>query len=177
MDEQINRSLKSVKDFKGLAQLETNVRGRGAFYGEVAVAFTERAEIIAREVIEQRTGLDLSQLTPAEEKIVRAVSEYLAIKQRDGSDSTRTHRSQIDYYRQIVRQMVGRVLTKNRGLTDYQMASIGFATSMNFRVMRRLLWATSARHGLPNTSNDERIPGHIVEFRLAISQARCDTRF
>ena len=29
-------------------------------------------------------------------------------------------RSQIDYYCQIVRQMVGRVLTKNRGLTEYR---------------------------------------------------------
>lgn len=90
MDEHIRRSLKVVKNFKELVQLEKNVRERLAYDEETAAAFKERGEFIARGVIAQRTGLDLSKLTPAEEKIVRAVSEYLAIKQREGSNANRT---------------------------------------------------------------------------------------
>src|SRR4051812_4706365 len=90
MNDQVKRSLATVKDFKGLGQLEKNVRERVDFDDDVAAAFKERAEIIAREMIVRRTGLDLDELTPAEEKIVRAVSEYLAIKRREGSDAGRT---------------------------------------------------------------------------------------
>lgn len=90
MDEQINRALRTVKDFKALAQLEKNVRKRVIFDNEIRAAFKERGEHIARDMIAQRTNLDLSELTPAEEKIVRAVSEYLAIKRREGSDAGRT---------------------------------------------------------------------------------------
>jgi len=90
MNERIQRSLQAVKDFKSLGQLERNVRGRVAFDEEIAAAFKRRAETIAREMIAERTGLDLRELTPAEEKIVGAVSEYLAIKKRDGRDATRT---------------------------------------------------------------------------------------
>ncbi|PBB35914.1 EVE domain-containing protein [Mesorhizobium sp. WSM3882] len=90
MDKRVSRSLKAIKDFKALIQLEKNVRERVVFDEETAAAFRERGEIIARGMISERTGLDLSELTPAEEKIVRAVSEYLAIKQRAGSNANRT---------------------------------------------------------------------------------------
>ncbi len=90
MDERVSRSLKAIKGFKGLIQLERNVRERVVFDEEMAAAFKERGEIIARGMISERTGLDLSELTPAEDKIVRAVSEYLAIKQREGSNANRT---------------------------------------------------------------------------------------
>lgn len=90
MDERISRSLKVIEDFKGLIQLEKNVRERVVFDEETAVAFKERGEFIARRMISERTGLDLSELTRGEEKIVRAVSEYLAIKQREGSNANRT---------------------------------------------------------------------------------------
>lgn len=90
MDERVSRSLKAIKDFKGLIQLEKNVRERIVFDEETAAAFKQRGEIMARMMISERTDLDLSELTPAEEKIVRAVSEYLAIKQREGSNANRT---------------------------------------------------------------------------------------
>ncbi|MBW9060896.1 EVE domain-containing protein [Agrobacterium pusense] len=90
MIEQIKRSLGTVKNFKALTQLEKNVRARVDFNEEVMAAFKDRAEFIAREMIAERTGLDLSELTPAEGKVVHAVSEYLAIKRREGSDATRT---------------------------------------------------------------------------------------
>lgn len=90
MDERVRRTLRGIKDFKSLVQLERNVRERVEFDEETAAAFKERGEIIARSMISERTGLDLSDLTPAEEKIVGAVSEYLAIKQRQSSNANRT---------------------------------------------------------------------------------------
>ena len=56
MDEQVSRSLTYVKDFKALARLEKNVRIRMPFDNEIAAAFKTRAETIARDIIEQRTG-------------------------------------------------------------------------------------------------------------------------
>jgi hypothetical protein len=90
MDDAIVRALRTVTDFRELAQLEMNARRRITFDDETEARFKTRGEDLARQMIAQRTGLDLSGLTPAEEKIVRAVSEYLAIKRRDGSDATRT---------------------------------------------------------------------------------------
>jgi hypothetical protein len=40
--------------------------------------------------VAERTGLNLTNLTPAEEKIVEAVSEYAAMMKREGKDATRT---------------------------------------------------------------------------------------
>lgn len=68
MDKRVSRSLKAVKDFKGLIRLEKNVRERVIFDEDTAAAFKGRGEILARKVIAERTGLDLSDLTPAEEK-------------------------------------------------------------------------------------------------------------
>ena len=92
MDEQINRALRSVRDFNELKQLEENVRKRVVFDDDVEAAFSERSAHIARDMIAQRTKLDLTELTPAEEKITRAVSEYLAIKRREGGDAGYTLR-------------------------------------------------------------------------------------
>lgn len=45
---------------------------------------------LGRNLIVERTGIDLSNLTPAEERIVEAVSEYVAVKKRDGKNAART---------------------------------------------------------------------------------------
>lgn len=90
MDERILRSLKTVDNFGSLIQLQKNALEKMVFDEETTAAFKERGESIARRIIADRTGIDLSKLTPAEEKIVRAVSEYLAIKMREGSNANRT---------------------------------------------------------------------------------------
>lgn len=92
MDERIGRALNAVKDLGQLGQLETNVRKQNAFDEEVGAAFKERTRVIARQMIMMRTELDLSDLTPAEERIVDAVSEYVAIKKREGKDAGYTIR-------------------------------------------------------------------------------------
>lgn len=97
MDERISRSLRQSSSFEQLAQLEENIRTRGLLTSEVAEGLTERAAELGRELISQRTGLDLTELSPAEEMIVRAVSAYAALKKRSGRDATRTFRQLRDH--------------------------------------------------------------------------------
>ena len=140
MDERIYRSLEATNNFIDLLQLEKNVRERVVFDEETAAAFKERAEIIARKIIGDRANLDLSQLTPAEEKIVGAVSEYLAIKQREHSNANRTL-SQI----------------RNRGLIEA--AEIAVAKSKPTQG-----YETLQREDLENLSYEQIIIDHPEEF-------------
>lgn len=140
MDERINRSLAATKDFKELKQLEKNVRERAVFDDQIAAAFKERAEILARSIIADRAELDLSQLTPAEEKIVRAVSEYLAIKERENSNANRT-----------LEQL------RNRGLIEA--AEIAVAKSKPTQG-----YETLQRANLENLSYEQIIIDHPEEF-------------
>jgi hypothetical protein len=56
----------------------------------VKEAIRLRSAELRRALVAERTGLDLSHLTPAEEKVVEAVSEYVGVMKRQGKDATRT---------------------------------------------------------------------------------------
>lgn len=90
MDDTIRRALKSVSDFQQLAQLESNIARRNALTDEVAAAIKQRSGELGRQLIAQRTGRDLTKLTPAEEHIVEAVGVYVGVKKRQGNDASRT---------------------------------------------------------------------------------------
>ncbi|MFC5066549.1 EVE domain-containing protein [Flaviflagellibacter deserti] len=90
MDEQVARTLSRITSFEDLAQFETNVHRRGAMTDEIATAITARSAFLGFSLIGARTGLDLSSLTPAETRIVEAVSEYVGVMKRHGKDATRT---------------------------------------------------------------------------------------
>lgn len=90
MDDTIRRALKSVNDFEQLAQLESNIVRRNALTDEVAAAIKQRSGDLGRQLIAQRTGRDLTNLTPAEEHIVEAVAVYVGVKKRQGNDASRT---------------------------------------------------------------------------------------
>jgi predicted HNH restriction endonuclease len=159
MNEQINRALRTVKDFEALTQLEDNVRKRGVFDDEVAAMFKGRAADLARDMIARRTELDLNSLTPAEEKIIHAVSAYLAIKRRSGGDASYT-----------LRQL------RNRGLIESAEAAVSKSKpTQGFETLRdedlgelsyeqividhpeefsaRALWYARRTLGLPNNSD------------------------
>ena len=90
MDERIARTLNNISDFERLAQFEINARSQNAITDEVAEAIKARSAYLGRTLIAARTGLDLSDLTPAEQRIVEAVSEYVGVMKRKGKDATRT---------------------------------------------------------------------------------------
>ncbi|WP_455186625.1 hypothetical protein, partial [Azospirillum palustre] len=90
MDERIARVLPKINNFKQLAWFEENVRHQNALTEEVAAAIKARSAHLGRSLIAARTGLDLTNLTPAEERIVEAVSEYVGVMKRRGKDASRT---------------------------------------------------------------------------------------
>ncbi len=90
MDERLARIIRNISTFEGLAQFEKNAGERDALNDEVRHAIKIRSAELGRALVSQRTGLDLSDLSPAEEKIVEAVSEYVGVMKREGKDATRT---------------------------------------------------------------------------------------
>lgn len=90
MDERIARTIQNIKSFEALAQFEKNARNLNALDKEVGDAIHRRSADLGRALIAERTGLDLTVLSPAEEKIVQAVSEYVGVMKRKGKDATRT---------------------------------------------------------------------------------------
>ena len=89
MEERLARTICDIDSLKDLARLETNTRERDAVNDEVKEAIKKRSAALGRMLIGEKTGLDLTNLSPAEEKIVRAASEYVGIKGREGRNASR----------------------------------------------------------------------------------------
>jgi hypothetical protein len=107
LDERLARIIRSITTFEDLAQFEKNAEQRGALDAELRQAIKARSAELGRALITERTGVDLTDLTPAEEKIVEAVSEYVGVMKRQGKDATRTL-----------------IQLRNRGLTDAAEAAV-----------------------------------------------------
>lgn len=90
MDDRIARTIRGVKTLEELRQLEANARARNSLSDEIKEAIRTRTTTLGRAFVADWTGLNLTFLTPAEEKIVEAVSEYVGIKKREGRSWTRT---------------------------------------------------------------------------------------
>jgi predicted HNH restriction endonuclease len=107
MDERIARIIRNIGSFEELATFERNAEQRGALDQDVRQAIKVRSAEFGRTLIAERTGLDLTDLSPAEEKIVQAVSEYVGVMKREGKDATRTF-----------------IQLRNRGLIDSAEAAV-----------------------------------------------------
>ena len=90
MEERIARIIGNLGSLKDVARFETNARDRDALTDEVKEAIKARSINLGRRLIAEKTGLDLSDLSPAEEIIVQTAAEYVAIKEREGSNANRT---------------------------------------------------------------------------------------
>jgi predicted HNH restriction endonuclease len=92
MDEDIARIISRLPDLERVQNYETNATTQGRLDEEMRAALRERRIELGRAFVAERTGLDLTRLTPAEEGVVRAVSEYASIKKRAGTNAERTLR-------------------------------------------------------------------------------------
>jgi predicted HNH restriction endonuclease len=92
MDEKIERVIRHTKTLKDLNQFEENAQKRNNLTPEIKDAITARMVELGKAEIAQRTGFDLENLSPAEEKIVKAASLYLALKKKKGTDAGYTIR-------------------------------------------------------------------------------------
>jgi len=126
MDEQIARVIATISTLDSLSTFEANARQRDALTDEVKRAIKRRAGEVGRHLVHEKTGLDLTALTPAEEKIVEAVCEFLRIRKEQGKSATRT----LDQLR-------------NRGLIGRRKQQLRAQNQRKaFRHLRRPIWPT-----------------------------------
>ena len=138
--EQALRIIRNTHSLAGIAQIQANASQRGRLTEELQAALDARAGELGREYLREQTGLTLETLTPAEEKIVRAVSIYVGMKVRDGSNANLT-----------IRQI------KNRGLLAAAEAAVDKAQpTAGFETLREA--------GLDDLSYERIILDHPEEF-------------
>lgn len=90
MEERLSKTIASIRNWPELKELEKNIKSGGGWTEEIGRALRRRSTEIAIPFIQERTGLDLATLTPAERKIVEAVGEYVGIMREQGKYPGRT---------------------------------------------------------------------------------------
>lgn len=90
MEPNLARTIRGLRTWEELARFEANARERNRLSDEIAAALNDRSVELGRVFIAEKTGLDLTTLSLAEEKIVRAVSEYVGVMRRQGKYPGRT---------------------------------------------------------------------------------------
>lgn len=94
-------TIENVPSLDRLAVLEGNFKRLGALTPKINAAIEARYADFGQEMVAAKTGIDLSDLSPAEARIVNAIGRYVALQKRDGKGAARTF------------QLIG-----NRGLID-----------------------------------------------------------
>lgn len=77
-------TISRVASLTKLDILERNIREQGASSPEVEIALAAKYAEFGREMVAAKTGLELFDLSAAEEKIVNAVGRYVALQKREG---------------------------------------------------------------------------------------------
>jgi predicted HNH restriction endonuclease len=90
MDERLARNISNMNKLEELSQLEENAKARDALSEELKAAIKSRTAVLGRAILAEKTGLPLTNLSSAEEKIVQAIGEYVGIQKREGKSANRT---------------------------------------------------------------------------------------
>lgn len=90
MDDAIARRIEQLRSWDELNQFMQNATDKNNLTTEIKTALDRRGVELGRAVVAEKTDLDLTNLSPAEEKIVQAVSMYVSIKAAQGSHASRT---------------------------------------------------------------------------------------
>lgn len=88
--DQTLKIIRNTSSLKGIAQIQANAASRKLLTPDLQAALDLRAGELGREFLRAQTKLPLVNLSPAEERIVQAVSTYVGIKVRDGSNANLT---------------------------------------------------------------------------------------
>jgi hypothetical protein len=92
MEDRIRRNIASSASWKELDQIEANIKEKGFLSDAIVTAINARSNELGLAYIVENTGIDPSDLSPAEHQIVLAISEYGAILKRQGKTPTYTLR-------------------------------------------------------------------------------------
>jgi hypothetical protein len=79
-----------VPSIERLETLERNIRDRNAGSAEIEAAIEAKYAEFGRDIIAAKTGLDLADLSPAEQRIVDATGRLVGLMKRDGKSASRT---------------------------------------------------------------------------------------
>jgi len=85
----INR-IQNTSSYEKLRNLEANIVNYGAATLEVEAVIKAQYGALARQMVADKAGIELTNLSPAEEKIVSAVAEYVGLMKRDHKNASRT---------------------------------------------------------------------------------------
>jgi predicted HNH restriction endonuclease len=140
MNEGLARAISRLPDLERLNTFEANAVAQNRLDDEMRAAIRDRQIELGKVLVAERTGLDLSRLTPAEEGIVRAASEYVSIKRRAGTNAQRT-----------LKQL------SERGL-------IGAAEASVMRAKPTKGYDELVQHGLADLSYEQIVIDHPEEF-------------
>lgn len=90
MAQDVFATIAKVETFEKLETLERNIRNSNVYNLEVQAALNARYAEFGREIVSAKTGLDLNDLSPAEQRIVDATGRYVGLQKRDGKGAART---------------------------------------------------------------------------------------
>jgi predicted HNH restriction endonuclease len=90
MASSVLKTIARIDDFQKLEILGENIRRGDALTSEVEAALRSKYAELGLDLVAERTGLDLDDLSPVEEKIVEAVAKYVGLQKRDGKTANRT---------------------------------------------------------------------------------------
>lgn len=90
MDSRVERAIAAISSYDGLNQFEENAKRLGRLDNEMRAAIDAKTIELGRELVSKRTDIVVTELSPAEEKIIEAVAKYVGVKRRSGRDATRT---------------------------------------------------------------------------------------
>lgn len=82
--------IRKTPSYDKLRIIEANITKQGAMTPAVEAAIREHYGALARQVVAEKAAIKLENLTPAEEKIVLAVAEYVGLMKRDRKTASRT---------------------------------------------------------------------------------------
>ncbi|MGI0527262.1 HNH endonuclease [Rhizobium giardinii] len=90
MDERLARAVAGIPTLDKLSQFEKNAERLGKVDEELRSAIDARTVQLGRELVAEKAKISITDLSPAEEKIIQAVSAYVGIKRREGRNASRT---------------------------------------------------------------------------------------
>ncbi|MDB5992759.1 MAG: hypothetical protein JWQ10_4162 [Herbaspirillum sp.] len=140
MEENIARTISNLKTWDEIKTFEANAKAHNKLTSEIGQALSNQSIQLGRELVAERTAIDISDLTPAQEKIITAISEYTSISKLQGKYPTRA-------FGQI----------KNRGL-------IGAVEESVTKAKPTKGFAALEEADLENLSYEQIVVDHEIEF-------------
>jgi predicted HNH restriction endonuclease len=90
VDDRLERTIRNLRNWDELAIFYRNVQNKNALTDEITAAIRVREVELGRAYVAEKTGLALSHLSPAEDRIVQACAEYASVLRRNGKHPRRT---------------------------------------------------------------------------------------